>query len=457
MSAARSTRSSNDRGKALTLGEHDEGTFVNDHKQPLERLAESGNTAAEAMDAATADGLLLNAILTDEGRQNPYDIYDQLRTGRPRHVGATGFTIVTGYEDGLELLRSPKWGRPEPDMSEEGSLFPNRRQREDVPRVTMLFINPPEHTRIRAPFSRTFTPKRVEALRENVRTLLAPILETLRDGGPVDVMTELAVPLPVAVISELIGVPQEESRGFRDLVRDATANIDPAADDAALARADAAIAELAGYFVNLIEHKKSHPDDRLLSALVETMGEPEGLSTEELVANILLLYAAGFETTSNLIGNGLRALLLNPDQLTVLRSNPGLMSSAVLEMLRWDSPVQINGRTSLVDTELFGEPVSRGRMTMILQGAGNHDPAAYSNPRRFEIDRFDSGSAPQPLSFGWGAHHCLGAHLARAEAEEVFAALLGAFSEIEMAGGAPRYRASATLRGLESFEVAFRE
>jgi cytochrome P450 len=411
-------------------------------------------TAASELDQAGADALVFEAILTDEGRQNPYDIYDRLRTLRPRHRSAAGATVVTGYADGLELLRSPKWGRPEPDM-EESALFPNRRERRDGPNVTMLFLNPPEHTRIRAPFSRTFTPKRVEGLRANVRSLLEPILEELRDSEAVDVMSRLAIPLPVAVISELIGVPREESRSFKDLVRDATANIDPAADEAALDRADAAIAELAAYFVELIGHKQQHPDDRLLSALVETMGEPEGLSIEELVANILLLYAAGFETTSNLIGNGLRALLLHPDQMAALRADGGLIPSAVLEMLRWDSPVQINGRTALTRTDLFGETVERGQATMILQGAGNHDPAVYEDPRSFEVARFVPGSVPQPLSFGWGAHHCLGAHLARAEAEEVFNALLENFSAISAVGDPPRYRPSATLRGLESFEVAF--
>ena len=411
--------------------------------------------ATAPLDMAAADALVMHVVLTDEGRQNPYDGYDQLRRDRPRHESSVGVTVVTGYADGLELLRSPKWGRPEPDMPLEASLFGARPDRDGGRTHAMLFLNPPEHTRIRAPFSRTFTPKRVEALRENVRNLLTPIIERLAELGTADVMTELAVPLPVAVISELIGVPQSDSAQFRDLVRDGTANIDPAATPEDLQRAEEAIIVMAGYFVELIEHKRKNPDDRLLSALIETQETGEGLSPEELVANILLLYAAGFETTSNLIGNGLRALLLNPGEFDRLRANPALMGSAVMEMLRWDSPVQINGRTALVDTDLFGQPVQRGAGTMILQGACNTDPAAYPDPRRFDIARFDGSEAPQPLSFGWGAHHCLGAHLARAEAEEVFTALIESFGSIGFGGEMPKYRASATLRGLEEFQVSF--
>lgn len=403
-----------------------------------------------------ADSILGQIMLTDEGRQDPYPAYHRLRGARPRHLSAVGTTVISRYQDGMELLRSPKWGRPEAGMDLPEGMF-RERQQGGGRELAMLFLNPPEHTRVRAPFARTFTPRRVDELRTQVRSLLAPILDRVAELGTVDVMSELAFPLPVAVISELIGVPPEDSPQFRDLVRDATANIDPAADDAALDAAAAALAVMGEYFIDLIGQKRAHPDDRLLSALIEANRDAqqgEGLDDAELLANIILLYAAGFETTSNLIGNGLRAFLHHPDQLQRVRAQPELVGSAVMEVLRWDSPVQVNGRTALETTDLFGDTVPRGTTTMILQGAGNRDPEVYPEPDVFDVGRFASGTAPQPLSFGWGAHHCLGAHLARAEGEEVFRALFGRFESIELVAE-PHYRQSVTLRGLDALQVSF--
>ena len=418
--------------------------------------ATQGGSAADGvpMSQEEADAILGQIMLTDEGRQDPYPAYHRLRSARPRHLSSVGTTVVTRYQDGLELLRSPKWGRPEAGMDLPEGMF-RERQADSGRELAMLFLNPPEHTRVRAPFARTFTPRRVDELRAQVRDLLGPILDRVADLGTVDVMSELAFPLPVAVISELIGVPREDSPQFRDLVRDATANIDPAADKAALAAAGAALVVMGEYFVGLIEEKRAHPDDRLLSALIDAnrdANDGEGLDDAELLANIILLYAAGFETTSNLIGNGLRAFLHHPNELQRVRDEPGLVGSAVLEVLRWDSPVQVNGRTALEATELFGAPARRGTTTMILQGAGNRDPEVYADPDRFDVARFAAANAAQPLSFGWGAHHCLGAHLARAEGEEVFRALFERFNTIELQAE-PHYRPSVTLRGLDALYV----
>jgi cytochrome P450 len=215
---------------------------------------------------------------------------------------------------------------------------------------------------------------------------------------------------------------------------------------------------LAMYFVELVETKRAEPDDRLLSALIQVESEGDRLSPEELIANTILLYAAGFETTSNLIGNGLRLLLSHPDQMALLRDRPDLLPSAILEMLRYDSPVQLNMRFVLEPVELFGELHPRGTAFVVLQGGANHDPDVYPDPSTFDVTRFAGGTAAQPLSFGWGAHHCLGAHLARAEGEIVFGELLARTASIELdrdALGAAglRYRPSFTLRGLEALPV----
>jgi cytochrome P450 len=271
-------------------------------------------------------------------------------------------------------------------------------------------------------------------------------------------MAELAVPFPVAVISELLGVPSEGNEHIRPLVSDSTAFIDAAADDDALQRAELAVICIAEYFEQLVEEKRRKPDDGLLSALMEVEAEGERLSHDELIANTMLLYAAGFETTSNLIGNGLRLLLEHPEQMEHLREEPQLLPSAVWEMLRADSPVQLNVRAVLEEVELFGRTHPRGTQFLVLQGSGNHDDGVYPEAESFDVGRFAGTETPPPLSFGWGAHHCLGAHLARAEAEIVFGALLQRFEQIELDRAAlgdrpPHYRSSFTLRGLDRLPV----
>jgi cytochrome P450 len=408
---------------------------------------------AASLTTAEADGLLLAVVLDDETRQDPVPVYRRLLAESPRWESATGMTILAGYHDGLEYLRNPHWGRAEVDMDLPPTLNGSAR-RSDRDTTTMLFLNPPDHTRIRSLVARAFTPRRVEELRGRIDELLTPILDEVADAGECDIMSTLAVPFPVAVISALLGVPQDPTGNFTSLVRDMTSFIDAAADETAITRAEAAAVQMAGYFLEMIEEKRATPDDGLLSALIQVEAEGERLSEDELLANTLLMYAAGFETTSNLIGNGLRALLAHPDELARLRSDRSLMSSAVQEILRFDSPVQLNVRFALQDDQLFGAPVPRGTAVMILQGSGNHDPAAYDRPERFDVGRFAGEGVPAPLSFGWGAHHCLGAHLARAEGEIVLGALLDRFEHIEVVGTEPRYRPSFTLRGLDQMTLA---
>jgi cytochrome P450 len=409
------------------------------------------------LSVAEADRVLNSIVSTDEGLQDPYACYDALRAGLPRWRSESGAIVLTSYDDCLEALRNPKLGRAEEDM-DIPSTFGRAERDGNRNTSTMLFLNPPDHTRIRSLVSRAFTPKRVEGMRDDFRALLDPILDRLTAEGGGDVMAELAVPFPVAVISELLGVPREGNEHIQPMVRAATSLIDAAADAAATEAGQLGVIGLAMYFVELVETKRAEPDDRLLSALIQVESEGDRLSPEELIANTILLYAAGFETTSNLIGNGLRLLLSHPDQMALLRDRPDLLPSAILEMLRYDSPVQLNMRFVLEPVELFGELHPRGTAFVVLQGGANHDPDVYPDPSTFDVTRFAGGTAAQPLSFGWGAHHCLGAHLARAEGEIVFGELLARTASIELdrdALGAAglRYRPSFTLRGLEALPV----
>ena len=407
-----------------------------------------------ALSTDEADALLSGAILTDDGRQDPYGPYREIREGLGRYRSVIGSIVVADYESCLEVLRHPALGRPEPDMDMPPGLS-GRPRRTEERATSMLFANPPDHTRLRSLVSRTFTPKRIEAMRPRIEALLAPILDEMADAGTVDVLEVLGARLPAAVISELLGVPAELHETLAPHVRASTAFIDAAADEAAIARAEAGVAVMGEVFEQLIAAKRANPDDRLLSALIGVEEAGDRLSHEELLANTGLMYAAGFETTTNLIGNGLYALLTHPDELARLRADRALVPSAVWELLRWDSPVQLNQRAALREVELFGETVAYGQLFTVLQGSGNRDEAVYPDADSLDVGRFVDRATPPPLSFGWGPHHCLGAALARAEGEIVFDALLERFGSFELVEQ-PRYRASFTLRGLTSLVVECR-
>ncbi len=421
-------------------------------------------TAASSTDAPTspqgditpdeADALLSGAILTDEGRQDPYGPYREIREGLGRYRSVIGSMIVADYESCLEVLRNPALGRPEPAMDLPPGLSGRDRPTEDRP-PSMLFANPPDHTRLRGLVSRTFTPRRIEGMRPRIEALLAPILDEMAEAGTVDVLEVLGSRLPAAVISDLLGVPPELHETLAPHVRASTAFIDAAADDEAIARAEAGVEVMGEVFEQLVIDKRADPDDRLLSALIGVEEAGDRLTHEELLANTGLMYAAGFETTTNLIGNGLYALLTHPDQLERLRADRSLVPSAVWELLRWDSPVQLNVRAALREVELFGETINYGQLFTVLQGSGNRDEAVYPNADTLDVGRFVDRSTPPPLSFGWGPHHCLGAALARAEGEIVFGALIDRFDSFELVEE-PRYRSSFTLRGLTSLVVECR-
>lgn len=408
-----------------------------------------------------ADELLYWSVLTPEGHQDPYAAYKRLRADKPRWKSSTGATVLASYRDCMEALRNPKLGRPDQEMGDPPTTFTGRNRISEGTTTSMLLLNPPDHTRIRSLVSRAFTPRRVEALRPLMQSMLDPKLAEFGRNGGGDLITGLAAEFPISVISTLLGVPTDRTEWIRPLVRSITALIDAASDEAAMIRGQEALAELIDYFVELTDAKRKNPDDGLLSALIEVEEHGDKLSTEELIANTILLYSAGFETTTNLIGNGMWLLLRNPDQMSLLRSEPELIPSAVMEMLRADSPVQMNVRATLEPVELFNTPYERGETFIVLQGSANLDESVYADADAFDVRRFVSPEQTPPLSFGWGPHHCLGAHLARAEGEIVFRSFLENFAEIELdtealGASAPNYRASFTLRGLDSLPLHLR-
>jgi len=406
---------------------------------------------------------LLKAIFTSaELRADPYPAYRALRAQAPvYHSPDTGIWYLSAYEATKAVLRDPRFGRgtrlreaaPGGFADQQAQL---RRRELTSSARNMLFADPPEHTRLRSLVSRAFTPKRVEGLRSEIARLLEPLLEDVARAGVVDVVDGLAFPLPVAVIGALVGVPEADRPRFRSLVRASTAIIESVPSVESLAQAEEAVAEMGEYFQDLAAQRRLDPTDDLLSAMLAVEDGGDRLCEEEVVATAVLLFAAGFETTTNLIANAIYCLLRFPSELRRLREDPDLVPSAVEEVLRFESPVQIDGRCALVPASLEGVEVGTGTVAVTLLGAANRDERVYSEPETFDVGRFAPGSGqPVPLSFGWGIHHCLGAHLARAEGEIVVSGLLRRFSHMALSGPEPEWRAGLTLRGLEHLNVRF--
>ena len=391
---------------------------------------------------------------------NPYPHYRALRERAPVHTmelpGLGVIHVLSRYTDCKAVLSSHEFGKGEnfdrgPSLFADDDAALNALAEQLGGRMRpMLMQNPPDHTRIRGLVSRAFTPRRIDALKPRIDAMVAAVLDPLVGGGDVDLLDVLAFPLPVAVIGALVGVPADDYDWFRQRARDGASSLELNADATVIMRAATAMREMSDYFDHLVEVRRGQPEDDLLSALIAAEDAGDRLTHEELIANVILMFVAGFETTTNLIGNGLVALCANPDELQRLRADRSLLPGAIDELLRYDSPVQVDGRQALVDAVLLdGTPVAESDSVITLLGAANRDPDRFADPDRLDVGRTDNA----PLSFAWGIHHCLGAALARAEGEAVFGALLDRYRDIEVLDDPPQWRRSLTLRGLDALHV----
>jgi cytochrome P450 len=394
------------------------------------------------------DGLLLQALITPEGQADPYPLYARMREESSVSRSSLGPYVVNGYDVCQSVLRDPRLGRgvdiEDASIGVFGDMGGRRGEFMSMSQHNMLLADPPDHTRLRRLVSRSFTPRQVERLRPPIHDLVDELLDAMAESGDVDFMSAFALPLPMAVIGELVGVPGADRAALQPSVRAAAKGIEPVMSDEETEAAIEAVGYLAEYFGALIEERRRRPQDDLLSSLVAAWENDDRLTDEEIYSTSILLFAAGFETTTNLLGNGLLALLGHPEQMVDWRDNPDIAASAVEELLRFDSPVQFNLRTALEPADLVGEPLERGQRVIVLQGAANRDPARFEKPDQLDLRRADN----VPLSFGWGIHHCIGAVLARMEGEIAFNGLLARFPTMELLTDAPHWRPSFTLRGL---------
>jgi cytochrome P450 len=395
---------------------------------------------------------LLAELMTPAGRADPYPIYDRMREAAPIFKSTLGPWILTRYNDCRAVLRDPRYGKDwEGFMASSGIEDWRDHPSTAYGETSLLFANPPEHTRLRGLVSKAFTPRMVDRLRTSMRRIIDELLDPLAEAGEGDLLDALAFPLPVTVIGELLGVPTGDRMQFRERVRLNTATLELGVTRAQIALADDAAAWMTDYFQDLVAEKRLRPGEDMLSGMIEVELDGDRLDDREIVGMGLLLFGAGFETTTNLIGNGVLALLRSPLQLAWLRQHPDSMAGAVEELLRYDASIQVSGRSAFEGTELGGHTIAAGEAVLTILGAANRDPGRYRDPHRLDLTRRDI----EPLSFGSGIHFCLGASLARAEGEEALSALLGRFADIELAGEA-RFRDQLGFRGLESLPIRCR-
>jgi cytochrome P450 len=404
---------------------------------------------------AASNAPLFNPLSPDFIR-NPYPHYDVLRRVDPVHITPHGMYLVSRHAEVAGVVRDKRFGKD----------FVERSVRRYGPKIMdepifrsmshwMLQQDPPDHTRLRGLVVKAFTARRVEDMRPRIQQVVDQTLDRVIPNGHMDLIEDYAFRLPVTVICDMLGIPEEHREVFYSGSRDGGRILDPVPlSPAEIAQGNASFALSQMYFQQLFDLRRKQPGDDLTTQLVQAEEDGSKLSNEEMSANIILLFGAGHETTVNLIGNGLLALYRNPDQLALLKAKPELITNAIEEFLRYDSSVQMTGRVALEDIDdLCGRTIPKGESVLCLLGSANRDPAVYpDHPDRLDITRPNV----RPLSFGGGIHFCLGAQLARIEAEIAISTLLRRLPDLRLDDAEnPEWRPTFVLRGLKRLPASW--
>lgn len=399
-----------------------------------------------------APALSLFQLLDPEVLADPYPLYHRLRTEAPVQWDPYLHSwVVTRYADVMRVLRDFSADRsPPPEkLTEMGLSALNPIAKVMVKQ--MLFLDPPAHTRIRSLAAAAFTPSRVEVLRSHIREIVTTLLDQVTQSGRMDVIADFAEPLPCIVTAEMLGVPVADhrqlkfwSQDFAEMLGNFQHNPDR------VPRILKSTEEMTSYFRAHMRADTLHPDG-LVRSLMDAEIQGDRLTEDEVIANSIVTMVGGQETTTNLIGCGLLSLLRNPDQLAKLRARPELMTSAVEELLRYESPSQHTARLAPEDTEIGGKPIRKRQAVMAVMAAANRDPDRFPDPDRLDITRQDN----RHLAFGWGGHFCFGAPLARMETQIAFTELIRRFPTWNLEPGPLVWRTNLGLRGLTALPVNF--
>ena len=397
--------------------------------------------------------LSLYHLLDPEVLANPYPLYHQLRSEDPVHWDPFLHAwVATRYADVIYVFQRFSANRtPTPEQLTAlglSALTPLAQ----VMVLQMLFLDPPAHTRVRSLASKAFTARRVEVLRSHIQDITDSLLDAVQDKGRMDVIADLAYPLPAMVTAEMLGVPTSDwkqltgwSADFAQVLGNFQHNPDRAS------RVVRSLEEMSAYFRAAIREQRKHPREGLINALLTAEIDGDHLSEEEVVANTIVTMVGGQETTTNLIGNGILTLLRHPDQLEKLKEDLSLIPSAVEELLRYESPSQHTARLAPDDVMLGGKLIRKRQAIIAVMGAANRDPERFPDPDRLDICRQDN----RHVAFAWAGHFCFGAPLARIEGQTAFATLLRRMPDIKLEPGPIIWRENLGLRGLTALPVSF--
>jgi cytochrome P450 len=403
--------------------------------------------------ATAAAPLSLYHLLEPEILADPYPLYRRLRSEDPVHWDPYLHAwVVTRYADVVSVFQKFSADRtPTPERLASMGM----EQLSPIARVMvkqMLFLDPPQHSRIRGLAAVAFTPRRVELLRSSIQKIADDLIDRVEGQGEMEIMEALANPLPAIVTAGLLGVPTQDhnrlknwSQDFAEVLGNFQHNPDRAA------RVLMSLEEMTAYFRDAVQRQASEPTEGLVNALTTAEVDGDRLTEDEVIANVIVTMVGGQETTTNLIGNGLLTLLRHPDELERLRAEPSLIPSAVEELLRYESPSQHTARLAPTDVDLGGRLIRKRQAVIAVMGAANRDPERFSDPDRLDLAREDN----RHLAFGWAGHFCFGAPLARIEGQIAFATVLRRFPGLRIQPGPITWRQNMGLRGLTALQVAY--
>ncbi|HVA06246.1 MAG TPA: cytochrome P450 [Acidimicrobiales bacterium] len=399
---------------------------------------------------------LVNVMKDPAVREDPYPTYARLRDMGPVIPNDFGGWLLTRHADVAAVLRDNRFS----SNSRHQDNFEQFVQLADAVGLTdlldlfgrvMLFADPPDHTRLRRIAGKAFTVRAVQEMRPRIACIVDGMLDAVDDDGGTELVEALAFPLPVTVISDMLGVPTEDHEQLRAWTREAVKALDPVDDPMVLFPAAQAMREMRQYFHELVDVRRAAPGADLLSALIAAEDDGDRLSHDELLDTAILLFGAGHETTVNLISGGALNLLRHPDELDRLRQDPSLITTAVEELLRFGPPVQLTARIATVDADVAGQLITKGTEVVAMIASANRDPSVFTDP-----DRMDIGRTENPhIAFGGGIHHCLGAMLARIEGQEALGRLVNRHPGLALRAPEVEWKSTSTLRGPKSLDLVW--